>query len=207
MDIKRVEIELRKRLTFPYHWGRRQSDAWDKATRFIYHTYSFRVLLERTEAFSPEMQDYALNRWYNYWSAKAAEDIFAAHPKVQANKNVYDKLVDFKINGIPFDHKTSKFPKNFNKSFDYAQQHKNELIQWLYANQSQEGRHHFSNRLFIVLYDDVAFEHWKMKAEIANLKTTIDHYVATFSVANLASLDFGAGEVLSDIIWVKKSDF
>lgn len=207
MDLRRVEIELRKRLDHPYRWGRKQSNDWDAKTRFIYNTYSFRSLLEQTQTYSPELKDYALNRWYNYWSAMAAENIFAAHSEVQAHKNRYDKLVDFSISGIPFDHKTSIFPKAFNHSFDYAVGHKSELIQWLYKHQSQEGRHHMANRLFIVLYDDLTSEHWKLKAEIFLLKGAIDKYVNAFLAKDLMKLNFGEGEVLSDIIWVKKSDF
>lgn len=204
MDLQRVERELKKRLDYPYRWGRKQSNDWDQKTNFIYKTYSFEKLLQRTELFNQELRDYALNRWYNYWSAMAAEDIFSQHNNVKANKNIYDKLVDFTIDQIPFDHKTSIFPKGFGKSFKYAKEHKKELIQWLYENQSQEGRKHLKNRLFIVLYNGSTMQHWKMKAEIMQLKLSIDKYMDGFSVKNLCKLDFGDEEVLSDIIWIEK---
>jgi len=204
MDLQRVENELKKRLVYPYKWGRKQSNSWDTDTNFIYKTYSLEALLKKTELFSQELRDYALNRWYNYWSAMAAEDVFGSHKGVQPNKNIYDKLVDFKINEIPFDHKTSIFPKDFNNSFEFAQQNKKELITWLYENQSQEGRKHLKNRLFIVLYDHNTQQHWKMKAEIMLLKSGIDNYIECFSKENLVELDFGSGIVLSDIIWIKK---
>ncbi|MFA5455398.1 MAG: hypothetical protein WC272_08780 [Sulfurimonas sp.] len=204
MDLLRVEKELKKRLSYPYRWGRKQSDSWDRDTNFIYKTYTFESLLKKTEQFSQELRDYALNRWYNYWSAMAAEDIFTSHDNVEANKNIYDKLIDFKIIDIPFDHKTSIFPKGFGKSYEYAKEHKKELIQWLYENQSQEGRKHLKNRLFVVLYDGLEIQHWKMKSEIIQLKSSIDIYINNFSTENLCKLDFGAGEVLSDIIWLQK---
>ena len=47
-------------------------------------------------------------------------------------------------------------------------------------------------------------QHWKMKSEIMQLKLSIDTYVNNFSSENLCKLDFGAGEVLSDIIWLTK---
>ena len=115
-----------------------------------------------------------------------------------------NKLVDFKISGIPFDHKTSVFPKGFNHSYEYSISHKQELITWLYENQSQEGRKHLKNRLFIVMYDGIEMQHWKMKSEVMQLKLAIDTYTNTFSVKNLCRLDFGDGEVLSDIIWIAK---
>jgi len=204
MDLIRVENELKKRWNRPYKWGRKQQDDWDKKTNFIYETYSYKTLLFRVASFNEALQDYALNRWYNYWSAMAVENIFSANDNVVANTNIYDKQIDFKINNIPFDHKTTIFPKGFNKNIDYAIKHKKELIQWLYDNQSQQGRKHLSNRLFIVLIDSVSGEHWKMKAEIQNLKVAIDNYMRTFEASNLTELDFGKGTVYSDIIWLKK---
>ncbi len=204
MDLPRVEKELKNRLSYPYRWGRKQSDAWDRQTNFIYTTYSMNMLLIKSEHFDDALRDYAFNRWYNFWSAMAVEDIFASHKNVVANKNTYDKLVDFKIENIPFDHKTSIFPKGFNHSYQYAKENEKELIQWLYDNQSQQGRKHLKNRLFIMLYDAETMEHWKMKAEIMHLKTAIDHYAANFSKKKLHRFDFGHGEVFSDMIWVIK---
>lgn len=203
MDLPRVERELKKRLAYPYRWGRRQSNSWDSDTNFIYQTYSFESLLKKTENFSQELRDYALNRWYNFWSAMAAEDIFASHSNIVANKNSYDKLVDFTINNISFDHKTSVFPKGFNQSYEYARNNEKELIQWLYDNQSQQGRKHLENRLFIIMFDSTN-QHWKMKSEISILKEEIDKYVENFSETNLKIFDFGKGKVLSDILWIKR---
>lgn len=87
MDLARVEIELKKRLNFPYKWGRKQSNDWDNKTNFIYTTYSIASLLKKNELLEQSLQDYALNRWYNFWSAMAVEYLFATHIKVQPNKN------------------------------------------------------------------------------------------------------------------------
>ena len=203
MNLARVEQELKKRLDYPYIWGRKQSNSWDYDTNFIYKTYSFESLLRKTENFDQALKDYALNRWYNFWSAMAVEYIFASHENVEPNKNSYDKLMDFKINNIPFDHKTSVFPKGFKKSYQYAKEHDAELISWLYENQSQQGRKHLKNRLFIVLYDSKN-EHWKMKSEIMLLKKEIDTYVVNFSKDQLHIFDFGEGSVYSDILWIRK---
>jgi len=204
MDLERVEKELKKRLNYPYRWGRKQSNSWDKNTNFIYKTYSFESLLRKIEQLEEPLKNYALNRWYNYWSAMAVEYIFTSHNNVKANKNIYDKLVDFTIEGIPFDHKTSIFPKGFNRTYQYAKDNEKELIYWLYENQSQEGRKHLKNRLFIILYDTVKKQHWKLKAEIILLKNRIDKYVENFSKKNLYRLDFGKGEIYSDILWIVK---
>ncbi len=36
MKPKAIEMELKKRLYFPYCWYRKQNDAWDRMPSFIY---------------------------------------------------------------------------------------------------------------------------------------------------------------------------
>ncbi len=204
MDLKRVERELKKRLLYPYKWGRKQSNDWDYKTNFIYKTYSFERLLQKTSPLTPDLKNYALNRWYNFWSAMAVEYIFNSHSNVTSKKNVYDKFVDFFIYDVPFDHKTSVFPQGFGNNFQYAMKHKTELIEWLYKNQSQQGRKHLKNRIFLVLFDKNQ-EHWKLKSEIFLLKSEIDKYVKNFDRHQLLKFNFGQGKVCSDIIWITKS--
>ncbi len=202
MDLLRVETELKKRLAHPYKWGRKQSDDWDAKTSFIYTTYSFDKLLEKTASFDEKVRDYALNRWYNFWSAEAVENLFSLHEKVSPNINKFDKLIDFTINTTCFDHKTTVFPTGFNQTVAYAKNNPAELIQWLYLNQSQESRKHLKNRLFIVLVDKNK-EHWKLKAEIKLLKSEIDRYVGNFNSENLIQLNLENNTILSDLIWVE----
>lgn len=202
MDLLRVETELKKRLAYPYKWGRKQSDDWDAKTSFIYTTYSFEKLLEKTTSFDEKVRDYALNRWYNFWSAEAVENLFSLHEKVAPNINKFDKLIDFTINTTCFDHKTTIFPNGFNQTVAYAKNNPVELIQWLYLNQSQESRKHLKNRLFIVLVEKKE-EHWKLKAEIKLLKSEIDIYVENFNSDNLFKLNLENNTILSDLIWVE----
>ena len=202
MDLQRLERELKKRWDYPYRWGRKQSNDWDQKTNFIYKTYAFKTLLKRIENLEKDIQNYALNRWYNFWSAMAVENIFTSHPNVTAKKNTYDKLVDFTIDDIPFDHKTSIFPNAYTKSIHYAIKNKKDLIKWLYENQSQQGRKHMKNRLFIVLYDSKA-EHWKLKAEISLLKSKIDNYCENFNKEKLVTLNFDKDKVFSDVIFLQ----
>lgn len=204
LDLKHLEIQLKKRFEFPYHWGRKQSDDWDRKTNFIYHIRAFSDLQKKVEPLNEALKNYARNRWLNFWSAKGIEQIFATHPKVVANTNEYDKLVDFFVEQTAFDHKTSVFPKGFNKNLEYAQKHKQELLQWFYQQQSQQGRKHYKNRIFVVLYDKTSQEHWKLKAEIDLIRQEIETYLNHFSAQRLETLDFGEGLVFSDIIWVIK---
>lgn len=204
IDLEKLELQLKKRLKYPYTWGRKQADDWDKITNFIYEIRRFSDLEVMISNLSPELKNYALNRWLNFWSAKGIEQIFTSQQNVVANKNEYDKLVDFTINGIPFDHKTSVFPKGFKKDFNYAYQNKRELIQWFYDEQSQQGRKHLKNRLFVVLFDRNSLEYWKLKVEIRFIKQQIEQYITNFSLNKLERFNFENEEILSDVIWIIK---
>lgn len=203
IDLDLLQNNLRKRLDFPYRWGRKQADDWDRKTNFIYEIRSFSQLLkEKVKDFDDLLRDYTFNRWLNFWSAKGIEQIFAENSRVTPNVNEYDKLKDFEIDNIPFDHKTSVFPKGFNKELEYALNNKRELIEWFYREQSQQGRKHYKNRIFVVLYDKNNGEHWKLKAEIKFIEEKIHNYLKTFSLDKLEKFNFEGEEVYSDIIWV-----
>lgn len=204
IDLEKLELQLKKRLKYPYTWGRKQADDWDKMTNFIYEIRRFSDLEVMISNLSPELKNYALNRWLNFWSAKGIEQIFTSQQNVVANKNEYDKLVDFTINGIPFDHKTSVFPRGFKKDFNYAYQNKRELIQWFYDEQSQQGRKHLKNRLFVVLFDRNSLEYWKLKVEIRFIKQQIEQYITNFSLNKLEKFNFENEEIFSDVIWIIK---
>ena len=211
MNLIETESELKKRCKYSYHWGQKQNDKWDDLTNFIYHTKSFDNLLNETEKAYTLVQNkierqnffnYSANRWYNFNSAMAVEQIICSVPGIQPALNPHDRLVDFTINGIRFDHKTSVFPEGFKKSIEYAIENKKELIKWLYDNQSQQKRKHLDNRLFIVVYAKDG-KHWKLKAEIGWLKDIILNYAKNFNKDNLVRLKLkkNGEETLSDIIW------
>lgn len=205
-----IETELKKRLIYPYQWGQKQNDNFDKHTNFIYHTFSFEDLIkEINQRFKSEEDynlyfNYTINRWYNFWSAHAVESIFCSLPNVIPAKDSKDKLVDFTIQGEAFDHKTSIFPKNFPYKIDEAIKKTDELIKWLYNNQSQQQRKHLKNRLFVVLYSHNG-EHWKLKSEISWLKERIEKYMLGFNPNYLLKFFFEKDkETLSDVIWAIK---
>lgn len=211
MNYQLHEKELKKRLNFPYRWGRKQTNDYDKLTKFIYHTFLFEELLQKIEIDFKERNDYlslknyALNRWFNFWSAKAVENIFCESPKAQAHQDSYHKFTDFYIDGIPFDHKTSVYPKGFNKSFLYAKDHEQELIKWLYQNQSVQQRKHYKNRLFIVLVNtENTAENWKLKSDILWLKEIISTYLINFDRRKLYCFSMDNNEINADIIWAIK---
>jgi hypothetical protein len=209
-ELIRIETELKKRLLYPYKWGRKQNDHFDKLTNFVYGISSFEDVLKDIEnrfiknRAQENIANYALNRWYNFWSAQAVEKIFCSLPNVKPALDEKDKLVDFTIDGVTFDHKTSIFPKNFPLKIDEAIKKTDELIKWLYEHQSQQQRKHLKNRLFIVLYSSDG-KHWKLKAEIAWLKERIDKYMTGFNPNYLMKFRFEKNqETLADVIWARK---
>ncbi len=208
--LQNIEKELKQRHQIPYRWFRKQNDLWDNYSNFIYHTFKWDALVqkinslpENSEINREQFFQYTANRWYNFWSSKAVEQIFSELEGVEMVAEKKDSEKDFYLFGIPFDHKTSVFPKQFHKSFEYAKNHKDELILWLYRNQSTQKRLHFKNRLFIIVYAENG-EHWKLKAEISLLKKAIEKYVASFRREDLHSYTFAEKQTFSDIIWVSK---
>ena len=207
MTLSEIETELKKRLVYPYKWGRKQNDQFDKLTNFVYQTFLFDdVIKEINNRFinnkeHDNISNYALNRWYNFWSAQAVEKIFCSIPNVQPALDEKDRLVDFTIDGVTFDHKTSIFPKNFPYPINEAIKKTDELIKWLYKNQSQQQRKHLKNRLFIVLYSANGV-HWKLKSEISWLKERIEKYMLGFNLHYLMKFQLEENQyTISDVIW------
>lgn len=206
-NLQQIEYELKKRLSYPYKWGRKQNDYFDKLTNFVYNISAFEEVLKEIEKRFKEdrenqnIANYALNRWYNFWSAQAVEKIFCSLPNVKPALDEKDRLVDFTIDGVTFDHKTSIFPKNFPYQIKDAIKRTDELIKWLYKHQSQQQRKHLKNRLFIVLYSSDG-EHWKLKAEISWLKERIEKYMIGFNTNYLLKFNFEENNpTLADVIW------
>ena len=209
-ELLQIQSELQKRLSYPYKWMQKQNDYFDNKTNFIYQIKTFEeLLLEIDKRFKSDKNfnsyfNYALNRWFNFWSAFAVEKIFCSLPYVKSAYNHKDRLKDFSIKGITFDHKTTVFPKKFNETIDHAKKTPLTLIKWLYENQSGQKRKHFQNRLFIVLYNSNG-EHWKLKAEILWLKGIIENYLSAFEPSKLFSLELSKeSKTLADIIWAIK---
>lgn len=207
LDLQTRERELKKRWVYPYHWGRVQNDLFDAQTRFVYSVPTFDQALEdlkRRFSAAPDREalfNYALNRWYNFWSARAVEEVFGSLDAVTPAENQRDRLVDFTLKGVRFDHKTSVFPRGFGHDLTYAVNHSQALIEWFYRHQSQQQRMHFDNRLFLVLYQPQG-AHWKLKAELTWLSCVVRDYVAAFDAARLHRFTFAQDrETLSDVIW------
>lgn len=202
--LKAMENELKK--LDNYSWQNvKQNDYLDRKTRFIYSIYFYNELLSKIKeaGLNENEASYAKTRWYNYHSAKITESLFANSPKVKANLNQYDKLVDFSIDDINFDHKGTVFPAKIPYTLRQCFFNKKILIDWLYDNQSSQGRYHIGNRLFIVFYDLKEQKHWRLKSEISLIKNAIQNYLNTFNKDNLITFS-KERNILSDVIFIIK---
>lgn len=211
LDLAHIESQLHLRLQYPYTWLRKQSDAWDNATKFIYKTQDWDAFVQEMETASlagdfdkNSFKHYAMNRWYNFWSAQAAEQIFTSLPGVAPNPKPLEDKYDFRWLGERFDLKTSVFPKGYAEDYAFAKAQPKHLIQWFYKNQSTQQRYHLKNRMFIVCYDQNG-AHYKLKSEIGLIKNAIHSYMQERTPADTIFLDLGEEqETMADIIWVTR---
>lgn len=85
---------------------------------------------------------------------------------------------------------------------------KNTLIRWMYANQSQEGRKHLKNRMFIVCNGENTYQNLALKSDFDIIETRISgyfHFLENNEPNKLVIQDAGQEyEVYSDIISIEK---
>ena len=209
LNLKRLQIQLKKCYPFIENWKRKQNNNWDNQTNFIYKVKHFGELENRIktnfekESNSEELRIYALNRWYNFWSAKGMETIFCSYLNVKPHSDPFHQHIDFWIDEIPFDHKTSVFPKGYNQTIEFAKRNPIDLLKWLYENQSKQNRFHLQNRLFLILYEKEG-NHQKLKSEIDFIKPIIENYLKNFSFEKLQKLEFDTKKIAySDCIFIE----
>ena len=195
LNLERLQIQLKKCYPFVENWKIKQNDKWDKQTNFIYKIRSFsqleNVIKDRFER-EPNLRElriYSLNRWYNFWSAQGIEYIFCSYPNVKPHSDPYHHYIDFWIDEIPFDHKTSVFPKAYNQNIEFAKNNPTHLLKWLYENQSKQKRFHLQNRLFLILHEKEG-NHPKLKSEIDLIQPIIENYLKHFDFEKLKKLEF-----------------
>lgn len=89
-----------------------------------------------------------------------------------------------------------------------AQNNKNDLMTWLYANQG-EMRFGAENRLFVVLVDSsVMSQSWKMKRAFEQIEPAVNSYLDNFTNESLSRIDFAFKgnnySSLADVVFVVK---
>lgn len=191
-DFNLIRHELRKLEHLP-PWGRRQNDQWDRLSNFVYRVKTLRGVQRqaraRARAAGLEVEAfgaYALRRWYNHHTHDQILKIFLAHPDVQPEENRKHQMVDFYLREIPFDLKISLFPRAYPESIEYARRNPHHLAQWQYEHQSQQGRYHTGNRLFIILHNPAHPESsWRHRCDFKALEPLIQDFLRTPTLLGL----------------------
>lgn len=166
-------------------WPRKQGDAWDRGSRFIYHTEDLDTLREKTRRAASELGasrrdfgGYVIHRWYNFHTHQAALKIILTHSGTRPEADPFHHTVDFYLDGTGFDLKMTRLPGGFGHDLHHARAHPEELARWLYVNQSRQGRFHAANRLFVVLHDERDPAHtWELRRDLRRLERAIHAFL------------------------------
>ena len=176
-------------------WGRKQNDDWDSLSNFVYRTVSLDELRRQTRRVAAqaklplrEFGQYVVNRWYNYHTHQVVLDIICAYPQVRREANPRNHEVDFYLDGVGFDLELSRFPRAYERTLAQARAQPQELVNWLYREQSSRGRYHTANRFFVVLHHaaDPA-RTWEVRRMFGLLEETV---AAFFDSPRLLRADF-----------------
>jgi len=112
-ELENIASELHKMQNFS--WGGDYSNALDKylVDRYIKKIHTFDGICGQLQTEIPRaVEGYVLCSWYNHWTTILIEHVFRQHGKVlPAIGRV--KKVDFFVDNIPFDLKTTYLPANF----------------------------------------------------------------------------------------------
>ncbi|HZQ99847.1 MAG TPA: hypothetical protein VFC93_13645 [Chloroflexota bacterium] len=183
-EVERIGAQL-ARVAATVPWGRVQDDLWDARSGFVYRLRAEASVRDRAERVAAEhgldrreFVHYALRRWYCFWGARVAELLFLEHDGVRPGPPRHHE-VDFTIDGVPFDLKTTEVPRVFAASIADVSADPGKLASWLYDHQSREGRYHTANRLFLVLCDaEAPDEAWRLRGDVVALRAAIERFMA-----------------------------
>lgn len=209
-DLMKLQYELEKAIPYLGQWEK-QNNYQDRLTNFIYKTDNFKEVKRKAEENNVSLR-YTLHRWYNFHTSITAEDLFIKYGAIK-EKDTTHKSIDLYIKEIPYDIKLTVYPFRYNKDVNlHTRSGKNDLIKWLYKNQSQQGRKHLKNRLFIVCKDAnnyrISLNNLKLKCRFDLIEKGIKTYFNYYGEGQFNKLkvidDGNEYEVFSDIIVVSR---
>ena len=160
----------------------KQNNKLDSVSNYIFRVDTYEKLLEEYNKNDENNKinnlsfEYVVHRFFNYKISTTIEKIITSYNICAKVPDLRDKEKDLYIYNVPFDIKVTVLPKKFMKDINYKynisdlkkRKVRNELIRWLYENQSKEGRFHTGNRLFILC----SGENQKNNNILSNMKKT-----------------------------------
>lgn len=157
-------------------WAR-QNDRQDRLTQFVYRVSSLDELLSECRRTGTDT-NYALHRWYNFITSKAAEKAFCEAGAIpEANERHHD--IDIWLDGTPYDVKLTVYPRTLShRPYDIAKlSGKDAMIRWLYENQSQQGRKELTNRLYVMIDETNPTRAYAGKANLQGIRKQAQAFV------------------------------
>ncbi len=201
LNLNQLEKELRKRLSRPEIWHYKYLPQFEEQIEFVYQIPKFSEVESKLHTLPREVRQYGLNRWYNYWSLQAIYQIFAEHPKVKRPARESEKGDLLTIQYTDFLIKPLVFPAAFSRTLRYAIGHKEELLYWLYRKFIYRPQRSGQNAIFLIFYHRNG-EHWKLKAQLSNIRNTIHSYLNSFDLYRLHRIHFPDNRFFySDVLW------
>lgn len=187
-----------------------QNNFDDYKSNFIYKVKTINEVYNESKNNGIDFQ-YALHRWYNFNTSILSENIFVELGATKES-NPKHKEIDLYIDGIPFDVKLTVYPKKLEKeNLDLRSRNdKNNLIRWLYNNQSQQQRKHLKNRLFIVCKGNSINENQKLKSDFNQIRQKVKDFIKYSSINGFNELEIDDNNikytVKSDIIYISSNE-
>lgn len=202
IDLTDLEVQLKKRWSYPQNWNFKFNSDWESRINFVYETSNFEDILNKTESLSEPLAQYAVNRWYNFWSMKGVHHIFLRHPAATPPAEPGNDSDEFILQQVPFRIKLHVYPYHFARTLRYAICHEEELLYWLYHKTVNNHATFFKNHIFIMLYNRDG-EHWTLKAELQKIGKKLKGYLDQFDVHRSFRLHFAENKLCyADVIWL-----
>lgn len=201
-----LEADLKKCLSLINSEWQTQNNYMDKKTNFIYKCNSLDDCINEIQKTGVD-KEYALHRWYNYMTSVACEYLFCDYGATHDN-NTYNHDTDIYINEIPFDVKLTIYPAKLNnRPYNLnTRKGKNQMIEWYYANQSQQSRKQLLNRIYVVCDGNTPYECLKMKSDFKLLRAKISAFMKYSLVNGINQIEIIDNStkytLMSDIVYI-----
>lgn len=210
---KQYKRELNKVEQIPKGWGgRKQNDVDDDIVKdLLYKTYKYDDLLCKLEELNLlDDKQYYIRRWMMILIEKCDRYLFSQSDCVEDNPNCKDQEYDFKIKDVKLDLKSTrismelienytnkKFSDLTNSEYKDAVMHfisnPDELITFLYENQSTGVRCSFHNRLFFATADVRSkvnfYDEFDLRLDFGSKATVIENFIEYFDPNELKTYE------------------
>lgn len=207
MNIK-LEQDLKKSLTMIDNKWSKQTNNNDKETNFIYKVNNLDDCLNEIRRTGVD-QNYALHRWFNFHTSIYCESIFCDFGAV-ADSDKYNHDVDVHIKSVPFDVKLTVYPAKLNhRPYNLkTRAGRDDMIKWLYANQSQGARKQLLNRLYVLCDAGSVEGNMALKCDFDLMRTKIGAFMEIMQQKDFNELTITDEnkqyQLKTDLIYLKK---